>query len=189
MRGSPVGGKSSRRCQRGWLTPSNKFTRKTFQTPKLIHERFLTLDHSCEIFFNTCPTELSQSGKKVQTIYFKSQFSTSKKVRISLEFFFVEEYKSRIAFCKRYFLITFSCVNCAAWKVFLQNLLLPGASNQRFFYNSLICNINFLGCKTWKNRREQTKKNLFMSETFFRRQKLLNAMVIKFGCSWWFFHV
>ena len=29
----------------------NKFTGKTFQAAQLTHERFLTIDHSCKIFF------------------------------------------------------------------------------------------------------------------------------------------
>ena len=34
------------------LSQSNKFTGKTFQAAQLTHERFLTLDHSCKIFFD-----------------------------------------------------------------------------------------------------------------------------------------
>ena len=34
-----------------WSDVANKFTGKTFQAAQLTHEKFLTLDHSCEIFF------------------------------------------------------------------------------------------------------------------------------------------
>ena len=54
---------------------------KTFQAAQLTHERFLTPDLSCEIFFfNICQTELSQSGQKVQKSDFQSQCSMSKKL-------------------------------------------------------------------------------------------------------------
>ena len=48
----------------------NKFTVKTFQAAQLTHERFLTLDHSCKIFFLYLPNWTSQSGQKKPTIDF-----------------------------------------------------------------------------------------------------------------------
>ena len=33
------------------LTGSSEFMGKTFQAAQLTHERFLTIDHSCKIFF------------------------------------------------------------------------------------------------------------------------------------------
>ena len=36
----------------------SEFMGKTFQATQLTHERFLTIDYSCKIFFHICQTEL-----------------------------------------------------------------------------------------------------------------------------------
>ena len=38
-----------------------EFMEKTFQGAQLTHERFLTIHHSCKIFFDVCQTELPQT--------------------------------------------------------------------------------------------------------------------------------
>jgi hypothetical protein len=40
------------------LVDNSEFMGKTFQAAQLTHERFLTIDHSCKIFFDICQTEL-----------------------------------------------------------------------------------------------------------------------------------
>ena len=40
----------------------SEFMEKTFQAAQLTHERFLTIDHSCKIFFDICQTELPQTS-------------------------------------------------------------------------------------------------------------------------------
>ena len=61
---------------------------KHFQAAQLTYERFLTLHliTPAKYFFDICPTELSQSGQKVQKLDFQSQFSMSKIIRIFLFF-------------------------------------------------------------------------------------------------------
>ena len=46
-----------RKVLKNMMGHSNKFTGKTFQAAQQTHEIFLTLDHSCKIFFDICPTE------------------------------------------------------------------------------------------------------------------------------------
>ena len=41
-----------------WLPDNSEFMEKTFQAAQLTDERFLTIDHSCKIFFDICQTEL-----------------------------------------------------------------------------------------------------------------------------------
>ena len=63
---------------------SNKFMWKTFQAEKLQHERFLTLDHSYEIFFDICPTELLPSRQNLGSFLENKvikQFELSKNVK------------------------------------------------------------------------------------------------------------
>ena len=52
--------------------------RKTFQAAQTTHEIFLTLVHSCEMFFDICPTEISQNGKEEQKWTFKVNFLCQK---------------------------------------------------------------------------------------------------------------
>ena len=40
------------------FTHSSEFMGKMFQAAQLTHERFLTIDHSCKMFFDICQTEL-----------------------------------------------------------------------------------------------------------------------------------
>ena len=40
----------------------SEFMGKTFQTAQLTHERFLTIDHSSNIFFDICQTELPRTS-------------------------------------------------------------------------------------------------------------------------------
>ena len=50
---------------------TNKFRGETFQAAQLTHERFLTLDHSCEIFFWYLPNWSFTESTKFGPIFRK----------------------------------------------------------------------------------------------------------------------
>ena len=61
------------------MADNSKFTGKTFHVAELTHERFLTVDHSCEIFFWYLPNWTFTKRSKSAKFDFQSQFSMSKK--------------------------------------------------------------------------------------------------------------
>ena len=54
------------------LHVSSEFMGKTFQAAQLTHERFLTIDHSCKIFFEICQTELPPTSGVYSKIFWSS---------------------------------------------------------------------------------------------------------------------
>ena len=53
---------------------------KTFQAAQLTHKRFLTIDHSCKIFFDICQTELPQTSTYLALLHSnESQYISKKK--------------------------------------------------------------------------------------------------------------
>ena len=88
---------------------------KTFQAAQLTHERFLTIDHSCKIFF-LISAKLNFHGPLV-CITICYLYSTTHQRLVEVQF---GRYQKNIL--QEWSMVkNLSCVSCAAWNVFTIN--------------------------------------------------------------------
>ena len=95
---------------------TSEFMGKTFQAAQLTHERFLTIDHSCKIFFwylsNWTSTDL-------WCVVLYVTYSTTHQRSVEVQF---GGYQKNIL--QEWSMVkNLSCVSCAAWNVFPINSL------------------------------------------------------------------
>ena len=90
---------------------------KTFQAAQLTHERFLTIDHSCKIFFWYLPNWTSTN---LWCVVLYATYSTTHQRSVEVQF---GRYQKNIL-QEWYMVKNLSCVSCAAWNVFPINSLL-----------------------------------------------------------------
>ena len=89
---------------------------KRFKLPQLTHESFLTIDHSCKIFFWYLPNWTSTN---VWCVVLYSTYSTTHQRSVEVQF---GRYQKNIL--QDWSMVkNLSCVSCAAWNVFLINSL------------------------------------------------------------------
>ena len=97
-------------------TATNEVMGKTFQAAQLTHERFLTMDHSCKIFFWYLPNWTSTDLWCV-VLYVK--YSTTHQRSVEVQF---GRYQKNIL--QEWSMVkNLSCVSCAAWNIFPINSL------------------------------------------------------------------
>ena len=90
---------------------------KTFQGAQLTHERFLTIDHSCKIFFWYLPNWTSTD---LWCVVLYITYSTTHQRSVEVQF---GRYQKNIL--QEWSMVkNLSCVSCAAWNVFPINSLL-----------------------------------------------------------------
>ena len=95
---------------------SSECTGKTFQAAQLTHERFLTIDHSCKIFFWYLP---SWTSTNLWCVVLYVTYSTTHQRSVEVQF---GRYQKNIL--QEWCMVkNLSCVSCAAWNVLPINLL------------------------------------------------------------------
>ena len=99
------------------LLARSEFMGKTFQAAQLTHERFLTIDHSCKIFFWYLPNWTSTDLWCV-VLYVTYCTTHQRSVEVQLG-----RYQKNIL--QEWSMVkNLSCVSCAVWNVFPINSLL-----------------------------------------------------------------
>ena len=91
---------------------------KRFKLPQLTHESFLTIDHSCKIFFWYLPNWTSTN---LWCVVLYATYSTTHQRSVEVQF---GRYQKNIL--QGWSIVkNLSCVSCAAWNVFPINSLPP----------------------------------------------------------------
>ena len=100
-----------KRCVSGDANDSSEFMGKTFQAAQLTHERFLTIDHSCKIFFWYLPNWTSTD---LWCVVLYVTFSTTNQRSVEVQF---GRYQKNILqeWCR---VKKLSCVSCGSLKRF-----------------------------------------------------------------------
>ena len=85
---------------------------KTFQAAQLTHERFLTIDHSCNFFFDTYLPNWTSTNLWCVVLYVT--YSTTHQRFVEVQF---GKYQKNIL--QEWSMVkNLSCASCAAWNVF-----------------------------------------------------------------------
>ena len=95
---------------------------KRFKLPQLTHESFLTIDHSCKIFFWYLPNWTSTN---LWCVVLYVTYSTTHQRSVEVQF---GRYQKNIL-QEGSMVKNLSCVSCAAWNVFPVNSLGEGTSS------------------------------------------------------------
>ena len=121
---------------------------KRFQAAQLTHERFLTINHSCKIFFWYLPN----------WIYTVLMYSATHQRLVEVQF---GRYQKNIL--QEWSMVkNLSCVSCAAWNVSPLYLLLTDSS-----FNSVVKCFIFDFMKIWEWQYIATKMTAWYHWTFW----------------------